>query len=123
MLNLDEIESTIRELENNATTFENCRKLAILYIVRDNNKNVNLSDSDASESIVVEEYKEILPTYRSYVDTKRKFQMHETTAEAVLARLKLLCEEIREFLSALYASTTSEIEREVIQKSVASLFL
>ena len=123
MLNLDEINATILELENSATTLENCRKLAILYVVRQNAQNAILSDSDASESAVVEEYTEILPSYRSYVATKRKFQLFETTPEAVLASLSLLCEEIREFLTALYASTTSESEREVMQRCVASLFL
>ena len=33
MINIDEIKASIEELENSDTTYENCRKLADLYIV------------------------------------------------------------------------------------------
>lgn len=35
MLNLREVEEAIRDLENGSATFNNCMKLASLYIVRD----------------------------------------------------------------------------------------
>lgn len=35
MLNLHEIESAIKELENGSATYNNCMKLASLYIIRD----------------------------------------------------------------------------------------
>ena len=35
MLNLYEIQEAIRELENDSATYNNCMKLASLYIVRD----------------------------------------------------------------------------------------
>lgn len=35
MLNLREIEQAIKDLENSPTTYNNCMKLASLYIVRD----------------------------------------------------------------------------------------
>lgn len=35
MLNLREIEQAIKELENSSTTYNNCMKLASLYIIRD----------------------------------------------------------------------------------------
>lgn len=35
MLNLHEIEEAIRNLENGSATYNNCMKLASLYIVRD----------------------------------------------------------------------------------------
>ena len=35
MLNLREVEEAIRELENGSATYNNCMKLASLYIVRD----------------------------------------------------------------------------------------
>lgn len=35
MLNLHEVEAAIRELENGSATYNNCMKLASLYIVRD----------------------------------------------------------------------------------------
>lgn len=38
MLNIDEIHEEITKLENCNTSQENCKKLAILYIVRDHFK-------------------------------------------------------------------------------------
>ena len=35
MLNIKEIEEEIKKLENSETTYRNCEKLAILYIVKD----------------------------------------------------------------------------------------
>jgi len=35
MLNLHEVEAAIRDLENGSATYNNCMKLASLYIVRD----------------------------------------------------------------------------------------
>ena len=35
MLNLHEVEEAIRELENGSATYNNCMKVASLYIVRD----------------------------------------------------------------------------------------
>lgn len=35
MLNLREVEEAIRDLENSSATYNNCMKLASLYIVRD----------------------------------------------------------------------------------------
>lgn len=35
MLNLREVEEAIRDLENGSATYNNCMKLASLYIVRD----------------------------------------------------------------------------------------
>ena len=35
MLNLHEIEEAIKELEMGSTTYNNCMKLASLYIIRD----------------------------------------------------------------------------------------
>ena len=38
MLNLREIEEAIKELEMGSTTYNNCMKLASLYIIRDEMK-------------------------------------------------------------------------------------
>ncbi len=35
MLNLREVEQAIRQLENSSATYNNCMKLASLYVVRD----------------------------------------------------------------------------------------
>lgn len=38
MINLREVEDTIRDLENGSATYNNCMKLASLYIIRDEMK-------------------------------------------------------------------------------------
>ena len=38
MINLREVEETIKDLENGAATYNNCMKLASLYIIRDEMK-------------------------------------------------------------------------------------
>ena len=46
MLNLQEIENTIEELEQGATTFDTCLKLSALYIVRDHIKGTTTRQAD-----------------------------------------------------------------------------
>lgn len=124
MLNLQEVESTIKELEEGPTTLESCRKLAVLYIVRENNKNANLRDFSAlqpGDTVVEQEYSEILPSYREFCEIKRKFQLHEIPKEGVMEKLSLLCIEIQEFLNTLYITTHSPEERELIERSLSSL--
>lgn len=96
MLNIEEINNTIEKLENEETTYSNCSKLANLYIVRDHIK----TNSD----IVVKEYRDILPSYNSYVEVKQKYQLNKATLNDVETNLKALCREILEFLDILYSS-------------------
>ena len=80
MLDLEEINNTIEELENSRTTYDNCLKLASLYIVRENISPKEKPDTDENKAIyndVVKEYSDILPAYSDYCESKRKYQMNE----------------------------------------------
>ena len=111
MLDITEINNTIEELENGSTTFDNCLKLASLYIVRDNYK----------QDEVEEELDDILPAYRKYVDIKTKFQLHETTQEAVIFSLETVCSELKELIITLYKCADFEQEREVIKSCITEV--
>ena len=73
MINLNDITTTIKELESGNTTFDSCMKLAALYTVRDN----------LGENRVTQEMQDILPQYKNYCNVKRRYQMHEI-GEAVM---------------------------------------
>lgn len=98
MLNIDEINNTIAELENGSTTFDNCNRLASLYIVRDK---LTSHVVDTTE----QELNDILSQYRSYCNIKRKFQLHEVSEQIMLDAMQELCREIKEFVQILYSST------------------
>lgn len=105
-MNIDEITNTITELENGPTTFETCMKLASLYTVRDN----------LHTDVVKSEYFDILPSYESYADIKKRYSNGEISIDAVTQRLSFLSEEIYQFIQTLYASTESPEERDILNK-------
>lgn len=119
MLNLEEIENTIAEMEqNSATTFDTCEKLASLYIVRDNLKTCGKSVVASMES----EINDILPAYRNYCDIKRQYQMHELPVESVEIAMQSVCKEIQDLFLLLYANSDTQSEREQIQALLNGLY-
>ena len=93
-------------------------KLASLYIVRDHLKPV---EKNVINKDVTKELNDILPQYKQYCDIKRRYQMHELTAEAVIQSLRLVCKEIDEFIHILYSSTDMEEERIQIREEIQRL--
>ena len=118
MLNIEEINNTIEELENGNTTFDNCLKLASLYIVRQNIKNANLTPNFNEIS---HEYADILPQYHRYVEIKRKYQLGELTERAVENSIGGVCKEIYEFIHTLYSCTDMPVERDSIKDMISKL--
>jgi len=116
-MDIQVIENTITDLENAENTFENCSKLASLYIIRDECKNANTGGIDTTES----ELLDILPAYRYYVDAKRKYQMNTTDDEAMVATLSSLCVEIYEFFQTLFSGTDIPKERNLIRELIEKL--
>lgn len=112
MLDLTAINDTIEQLENDATSFSTCEKLAILYVVRD-----HISTNDAVKS----ELQDILPAYHEYCNTKRRYQLHEIQHDAVLATMELVCTEVDEFLRSLYRNTETDKERVRIRDTLSSV--
>ena len=91
MLDFEEINNTIEELENGATTFDNCMKLASLYTVREYG---NCTSDETSK-----ELHDILPMYSMYCTIKRKYQMRELSQDAVIRSVQDVCQEIKEFIN------------------------
>lgn len=111
MVDMKEINSTIEQLENGATTFDSCMKLASLYVIRENLRS-NLVESELDD---------VLPQYRKYCVVKRRNQLNEVPSEMVHQSLNCLCQEIREFMEALYSSSSSEFEKNMLVNTVNSL--
>lgn len=124
MLDLEEINNTIEELENSRTTYENCLKLASLYIVRENinfKEKPNTDENKAVYNDVVKEYSDILPAYSDYCESKRKYQMNEIPAKKVLNEMENVCNEIVEFIKTLYSSSDIVEERQYLMKMISQL--
>ena len=127
MLDIKEIESTIKKLEDGETTFSNCEKLAMLYIVKDHYKGEDKEswqkqsrETDADDEVETE-LSDILPQYKKYCEAKLKYKKHETTEQPVIFAMSNVCLEIKEFIKSLYASTDTEAERDQIREMVAIL--
>ena len=104
MINIDDINATIKELEAGNTTFDSCMKLAALYTVKDK----------LSENTVTQEVQTILPQYRDYCAVKRRYQMHEIGESIMFDSMQSVCAEMSEFISTVYSNTDTTVERALI---------
>ena len=117
-MDIDAINDNIEELESSSTTFENAQELAILYIVRDHLQNSQIrNDNDE----IKEEYEDILPRYRQYVDLKRRYQLGEVQDKEIHKSIKCVCKEIYEFIHTLYSCTDMPKERQYIRDMIGKL--
>ena len=116
-MNIEDVNSTIEKLENDDTTFENCEKLAHLYIVRKYYSKRLKSNGTSVE----EEIKDILPQYKKYVELKTRYQLGEVSEKLVENAIKLVCKEIEEFIQMMYRCTDMPIERIYIEKMIKDL--
>ena len=115
-MDLKVIEDTIQLLENEATSVENVQDLANLYTVYD-----KLKYKQPVKSSSHAEFNDILPAFEKYLETKKHYQLGEGQEESVQHALKLLCQELKEFIETLYSSTSSRKERLSIQYLVRDL--
>ena len=118
MLDIQDVDRTIRELENGETTFANCSKLADLYIVRkyfETSKEMqNEYGHKYGDPKVKKELGDILPSYTEYCDLKKHYQMGEITEKPVMSAMDKVCTEIYEFIHTLYSSTDMVEERSML---------
>lgn len=101
------IEEAIQSLEYEDVTYDNVAELASLYIVYNNLKRPLNSMTGPVES----ELQDILPSYKVYCESKRRYQLGKTNEGEVIKNLKLLGTEITEFIEALYSGTDMKKER------------
>lgn len=110
-MNIEEIQENIHRLENEPTTFTNCQKLASLYICKEQLKpGLKRMVNDVNK-----ELNDVLPQYSHYIEVRRQYQLHKTGKKELLTVLGCLCQEISEFLEALYSSTESKEEQDLIK--------
>lgn len=105
-MDIQVIEENIQLLENEDTTVENVQDLANLYTVYD-----KLKYKQPAKDKALQELNDILPAFNAYIVAKRDNQLGQTNDEAVQHNLKLLCQELKEFIEILYANTSSRRER------------
>ena len=124
-MDIELIEDTIEELEQDATSFDNCEKLASLYICRLFNKNVNMSLLDTSDSVstIIEhsELHDILPAYCKYIETKKRYQQFEVVDKMLIYAMEDVCQEIIDFVAELYHNTETQAERVLITDMITNL--
>lgn len=116
MLDLELIDNTIDELEQEDTNFSICEKLAALYTV----KHFYKAEKEPIQG-VEKEYHDILPQYKQYCDIKQHYQLNQASKQQVLDSLKRTCKEIQEFFHTLYSSTDMPEEREQLDELIRSL--
>ena len=114
-MNMTTINDLIAELESGDTSLSNIRNLSALYSVKSHLLGANNFDSTTKE------LSDILPSYLGYINVKRKYQLHETTEDAVYINMKQLCREIKEFIQSLYSGTDTPKERELIKQTIKEI--
>lgn len=112
-MNIVDINSMIEEFENSEASLSNIRNLSSLYNVRKHLK----KSADTTEK----ELSDILPSYLSYIDAKRKYQRNETTAEFVFVEMQYLAREIKEFLLSLYKCTDTKREKDILDMALKDI--
>lgn len=117
MIDLQVIEDTIYDLEQEPLSLDLCEKLATLYICRDNAKSRLNRKIEGSESVLIE-LNDIIPSYNKYVETKKRYQKYEVVEQMVIIAMQNLCDEITEFIAELYHNTETEAERAIITKMI-----
>lgn len=115
MLDLELIDNTIEELEADDTNFNNCFKLASLYIIKDYHKSSQPEIENDSFLRVHKELDDILPHYEVYCKLKTDYQLGKIGKEPVIQSLASVSKEIEEFIQTLYNSTDMPEERELLQ--------
>lgn len=109
------INDLIDELENGDTSLSNIRNLSALYNVKSHLLGSNRYDNTTKE------LSDILPSYLQYIDTKRRYQLHEITDELLYINMKELCREIKEFIQALYSGTDTQQERDMLKQMIKEI--
>ena len=114
-MDISMINDLIDELENGDTSLSNIRNLSALYNVKSHLLGSNRYDNTTKE------LSDILPSYLQYIDTKRRYQLHEITDELLYINMKELCREIKEFIQALYSGTDTQQERDMLKQMIKEI--
>ncbi len=105
-MNIEDINKEIDRLVVD-NSYESCQKLASLYIIKDHLRPETQNTAD-------KELLDVLPSYNRYVAIKTNYQLGNAGEKAVEIAFKSVCQEIFEFIVALYSGTNSKEERQHI---------
>lgn len=111
-MDLQAIQDAIEILEHSATSMENVDELSKLYIVREQLKKSNQQSNDGPK---------ILPSYSSYIETKRQYQMHQIPEDAVIISVKEVCQELDDLISLIYSNSDLRRERRCLRECLTKL--
>lgn len=111
-MDINTINTMIKDLEGSEVTLSNVRNLSALYTVRN-----NVTEIDK----VTDELNDVLPSYMQYVKVKREYQMGETSKEKIASYLLQVCKEVEDFIHALYSGTDTPEERDVIRQLITNI--
>ena len=115
-MDITSIAEAIKNLEAGDTTYDTVQELASLYIVYEHL--VDFSDFLRRDD-VNEELQDIMPYYMKYRDIKRRYQFNQTNEGEVIQGIKNVCQEITEFIEALYSGTDMNKERRYIKDMIS----
>ena len=116
-MDIQAIQDNIEELENDDTTVDNVKELALLYIVREYFK----KSQEPIGNDVITEYEDILPQYHKYIEVKKNYQKGNKTERAVEMAMRKVCKEIYEFIHMLYSCTDMPKERSYLKEMIENL--
>ena len=114
-MNIADINEIIDELEQSEFSLSNVRNLSALYNVKTHLLGTSNYDSTTKE------LSDVLPSYLQYIDTKKRFQLHEINEDLLHINMKELCKEIKEFVQALYSGTDTQQERDLINQMLKEM--
>ena len=111
-MDLQAIQDAIEILEHSTTTMENVDELSKLYIVREQLAKSSKQSNDKPK---------ILPSYDSYIETKRQFQMHQIPEDAVILSIKDVCQELNDLIEVIYSNSDLRRERRCLRDCIIGL--
>lgn len=110
MLDINDINATIKYYEKQGANLENCRVLADLYTCK------SYIENNYNKDNVENELNDILPQYIMYCNVKKEYQLGKVGKECVLKSMEYVCKEITEFMKSLYSHTDMQEERDMLDK-------
>lgn len=116
MIDLSEINSTIKKLEHGETTYSNCDKLAALYTVRD-----HMTSAAEVMDEISDKLRNIIVLYTAYQEMKKKYHSREVSEQPVVVSMNQLCRDIKEFMVTLYKNTETDEERTQLKQMIKAL--
>lgn len=110
----------IQEMKSREPTAQNMRDVALLELwLASNNNNTIVSSVGLPET--KKETNDVLPAYFFYLETKRKYQMKDTTKEKMLDSFKTLSDELKDLFRLIYRNTDTSEEREILNTLISEI--